>query len=46
VVSKIQVGGDGGWDYVYIDSAAQRLYASHTNKVEVIDLATGKVTLV
>src|SRR5262249_668222 len=37
VVEKIKVGGDGGWDYVYIDSAAQRLYASHTNRVEVVD---------
>ncbi len=41
---KIKVGGNGGWDYVYIDSGAQRLYASHTNQTEVIDLATGKVT--
>jgi DNA-binding beta-propeller fold protein YncE len=27
---------------VYVDSGAQRLYASHTNQTEVIDLATGK----
>jgi YVTN family beta-propeller protein len=42
VLEKIKVGGNGGWDYVYVDSAAQRLYASHTNQTEVIDLATGK----
>jgi YVTN family beta-propeller protein len=42
VTGKIKVGGNGGWDYVYIDSAAQRLYASHTNQTEVIDLAAGK----
>ena len=28
VTGKIKVGGNGGWDYVYIDSAAQRLYAT------------------
>src|SRR5438876_10601516 len=43
VLQKIKVGGNGGWDYVYIDSGAQRLYASHTNQTEVIDLATGMV---
>jgi DNA-binding beta-propeller fold protein YncE len=42
VINKIKVGGNGGWDYVYIDSAAERLYASHTNVTEVIDLAAGK----
>mgnify|MGYP003350628937 FL=1 len=39
---KIKVGGDGGWDYVYVDSAAGRLYASHTNFTEVVDLNAGK----
>jgi len=42
VVGKIKIGGTGGWDYVYIDSAAQRLYASHTNQTEVVDLAKGE----
>ena len=39
VVNKIKIGGAGAWDYVYVDSAAQRLYASHGTQVEVIDLA-------
>lgn len=43
VLQKIKVGGNGGWDYVYVDSGAQRLYASHTNQTEVIDLASGTV---
>lgn len=43
VLQKIKVGGNGGWDYVYVDSGAQRLYASHTNQTEVLDLATGMV---
>ena len=42
VQGKIKIGGLGGWDYVYVDSGAQRLYASHTTQVEVIDLATMK----
>ena len=43
IADKIKVGGEGGWDYVYVDSAAQRLYASHATKAIVIDLAAGKV---
>lgn len=39
VAQKIKIGGVNGWDYVYVDSAAQRLYVSHTGQVEVIDLA-------
>jgi YVTN family beta-propeller protein len=39
VANKIKIGGVNGWDYVYVDSAAQRLYVSHTQQVEVIDLA-------
>ena len=43
VADKIKVGGEGGWDYPFVDSAAQRLYASHATKVIVIDTASGKV---
>ncbi len=38
-IKEIPVGGDGGWDYASVDSAAQRLYVSHATKVVVIDLA-------
>ena len=43
LVKEIPVAGDGGWDYLTVDSAAQRLYVSHTSKVVVIDLAKAKV---
>jgi len=43
VVSKIQIGGEGGWDYLTVDSAARRLYVSHATKVVVVDLDTEKV---
>jgi DNA-binding beta-propeller fold protein YncE len=37
-VHKIAVGGDGGWDYLTVDSDARRLYVSRGNRVVVIDL--------
>jgi YVTN family beta-propeller protein len=43
VLGKIKIGGQGGWDYVYVDSAGRRLYISHTNQVEVVDLDSEKV---
>jgi DNA-binding beta-propeller fold protein YncE len=38
LLKEIPVGGDGGWDYLSVDSAARRLYVSHASKVVVIDL--------
>jgi len=43
LLKEIPVGGDGGWDYLTVDSAAQRLYVSHASKVVVIDLAKDAV---
>jgi YVTN family beta-propeller protein len=43
LVKTIPVGGDGGWDYLSVDSAAQRLYVSHGTEVVVIDLAKDTV---
>jgi YVTN family beta-propeller protein len=42
-IKDIQIGGDGGWDYLNVDSAAKRLYVSHGTKVVVIDLAKDAV---
>jgi DNA-binding beta-propeller fold protein YncE len=42
VAQEIQLGGEGGWDYLTVDPAGRRLYVSHTNKVEVIDVDSGK----
>src|SRR5260221_2097914 len=39
LIKEIPVAGDGGWDYLSVDSAAQRFYVSHATKVVVIDLA-------
>jgi YVTN family beta-propeller protein len=43
LLKEIPVSGDGGWDYLTVDSAAQRLYVSHGTKVVVIDLAKDTV---
>ena len=42
LLDKIKLGGTNGWDYMAVDSSAERLYVSHTNQVEVIDLKTNK----
>lgn len=42
-LAEIKVGGDGGWDYLAIDSASRRLYVSHATKLVVIDLDANTV---
>jgi DNA-binding beta-propeller fold protein YncE len=42
-IKEIPIGGDGGWDYLTVDSAAQRLYVSHGTRIVVIDLAKDQV---
>ena len=43
LLKEIPVGGDGGWDYLTMDSAAHRLYLSHGNVVMVVDTVQDKV---
>src|SRR5213593_783430 len=40
VIKTIPVGGEGGWDYVYVDSAARRVYVSRGTHVVVLDADT------
>jgi DNA-binding beta-propeller fold protein YncE len=42
VVATLPVGGEGGWDYLTVDSAGQRLYISRGSHVMVVDLTTNK----
>lgn len=42
-LKEIPVGGEGGWDYLTVDSASHRLYVSHASKVVVIDLKEDRV---
>src|SRR6266849_1549434 len=43
VVRTMLVGGDGGWDYVFIDSAARRAYIARATRFQVVDLDSGKL---
>src|SRR5580704_9184270 len=42
LVDRWALGGEGGWDYPTVDSAAHRLYLSRATRVAVIDTRTGK----
>jgi hypothetical protein len=37
VIKTIPLGGEGGWDYVYVDSDARRVYISRGTHVVVLD---------
>src|SRR5438309_666253 len=43
VLKKIQIGGEGGWDYITMDAASRRLYISRSNRVMVVDVDAGKL---
>jgi YVTN family beta-propeller protein len=43
LIKEIPVPGRAQWDYLRVDSEAHRLYLSHGNQVEVIDLDKGAV---
>jgi YVTN family beta-propeller protein len=42
ILDRWKIGGDGGWDYLLIDSPARRLYLTHGARVDVLDTQTGK----
>ena len=44
IVDRINVGGEGGWDYLLADGASHRLYVSHATHVVVIDTKTNTVS--
>ena len=39
----IPIPGEGGWDYLFADSANRELYVSHATEVDVINLDTGSL---
>jgi DNA-binding beta-propeller fold protein YncE len=43
VTNTFHVGGDGGWDYVTVDSQTHRVYVTRTTHTMAIDGETGKV---
>jgi DNA-binding beta-propeller fold protein YncE len=42
VIKTYKLGGDGGWDYLTLDSSSRRLYISRATHVMVIDADSGK----
>src|SRR5262249_35705278 len=43
ILKEIKIGGDGGWDYLAIDSGAPSLYGSHAKHQVVVYPGAGKV---
>ena len=43
VARKLDIGGDGGWDYLTVDSQARRLYVTRSTRVMVLDADKGTV---
>jgi YVTN family beta-propeller protein len=43
VVRTMVIGGDGGWDYVYVDASARRAYIARSTRFQVVDLESGKL---
>src|SRR2546423_915916 len=43
VETRYPVPGNGGFDYLMVDSAARRLYLSHGTQVDVVDADNGKL---
>src|SRR5262245_14073438 len=41
-VAKLQVGGEGGWDYITYDASSNRLFVGHSMEITVVDASTGK----
>jgi DNA-binding beta-propeller fold protein YncE len=37
------LGGSGGWDYLAVDPARQRLFVSRSDRVEVVETALGRI---
>jgi YVTN family beta-propeller protein len=42
ILDRWKIGGEGGWDYLAVDSPAHRLYLTHGARVDVLDTQTGK----
>ncbi|MBZ5500181.1 MAG: YncE family protein [Acidobacteriia bacterium] len=43
LLTKFPIPGDGGWDYLTVDTAARRIYVSHGTRVDVLDEDKGTV---
>jgi DNA-binding beta-propeller fold protein YncE len=42
ILKTYKLGGEGGWDYLTVDSTARRLYIARATRVMVVDVDSGK----
>src|ERR1700677_3332463 len=42
IANRIALDSNGGWDYITVNEETNRLYVSHGNIVQVVDLKTSK----
>ena len=43
LLRTVSLPGDGGWDYLTLDSKSQRLYIARSTHVSVVDIGSGKL---
>src|SRR5580700_8262964 len=43
IIKRMQIGGDGGWDYMLIDPPTHHLFVARGSHFQVVDVTTGKV---
>ncbi len=43
LIKKIQLGGEGGWDYVFLENQSRRLFISRSSHVMVLNIDSGTV---
>ena len=43
IIKRMQIGGDGGWDYMLIDPPTHRLFVARGSHFQVVDVSTQKV---
>ena len=42
VANRYPLGGEGGWDYIAVDTASNRLFIARSDRIMVADAASGK----
>lgn len=43
IAKTLEIGGDGGWDYVNFDPSSNRLYIARSTRVMIVDVESGKL---
>ncbi len=43
LIKTVPITGDGGWDYLTVDTEGRRVYLSHSTRVDVVDADSGEI---